>query len=116
MLSPGQVQAASTQEEEDDQSMSHESKNQKSKTIKKKNSTVFPKSPKINASQPPGSFTMLSNLKDQMKDNKRLKNQQILKMRRDSNLTDVRRERTYSKLFEVVKCRPSGLEATDKKT
>ena len=91
--------------------MSHESKNQKSKTIKKKTSGIFPRSPKINPSQAPAGFAMLSNLKEQMKDSKRQKNLQIMKIRRDSLLTEIRRDRTYSKLFEIVKCPPSMQES-----
>jgi hypothetical protein len=88
--------------------MSNESKVQlqKSKSIKKKNSAIFPKSPKITSL--PNGFPLLSNqtAKELFKDSKKAKIQAALKFRKDSILSDIRRERTYSKLFEVVKCQP----------
>eukprot|EP00347_Sterkiella_histriomuscorum_P017464 403349266 len=74
---------------------------QKSKKIKKCSNNLS-KSPKITHSST--SFSILNNPKELFKDSKKQKIQASLKFRKDSILSEKRKERSYSKLFEVVKC------------
>ncbi|CDW73661.1 myb-like dna-binding shaqkyf class family protein [Stylonychia lemnae] len=77
----------------------------KSKKIKKKTSQIFSKSPKLTHSTSSSYPVLNSQLaKDLFKDSKKHKIQATLKLRKDSIVSDKKKERALSKLFEVVKC------------